>query len=51
MSEGSKGESQCRSYSNCYGGAPEQKKTRLRNRDAEKFWHETYTGDRVDKKS
>ena len=31
--------------------APEQKKTKLNNRDAEKFWPETYTADRVDKKS
>ena len=30
---------------------PEQKKTKLNNRDAEKFWPETYTADRVDKKS
>ena len=30
--------------------APEQKKTKLNNRDAEKFWPETYTADRVDKK-
>ena len=26
--------------------APEQKKTKLNNRDAEKFWPETYTADR-----
>ena len=31
--------------------APEQKKTKLNNRVAEKFWPETYTADRVDKKS
>ena len=31
--------------------APEQKKTKLNNRDAEKFCPETYTADRVDKKS
>ena len=31
--------------------APEQKKTKVNNRDAEKFWPETYTADRVDKKS
>ena len=31
--------------------APEQKKTKLNTRDAEKFWPETYTADRVDKKS
>ena len=31
--------------------APEQKKTKLNNRDAEKFWPETYTADWVDKKS
>ena len=31
--------------------APEQKKTELNNRDAEKFSPETYTGDRGDKKS
>ena len=31
--------------------APEQKKVKLNNRDAEKFWPETYTADRVDKKS
>ena len=31
--------------------APEQKKTKLNNRDAEKFWPETYTADRADKKS
>ena len=31
--------------------APEQKKTNLNNRNAEKFWPETYTADRVDKKS
>ena len=30
---------------------PEQKKVKLNNRDAEKFWPETYTADRVDKKS
>ena len=30
---------------------PEQKKTKLNNRDAERFWPETYTADRVDKKS
>ena len=30
---------------------PEQKKAELNNRDAEKFWPETYTADRVDKKS
>ena len=30
---------------------PEQKKAKLNNRDAEKFWSETYTADRVDKKS
>ena len=30
---------------------PEQKKAKLNNRDAEKFWPETYTADRVDKKS
>ena len=29
----------------------EQKKTKLNNRDAEKFWPETYTAYRVDKKS
>ena len=31
--------------------APEQKNTKLNNRDAEKFWPETYTAVRVDKKS
>ena len=31
--------------------APEQKKTKLINRDAEKFWPETYAADREDKKS
>ena len=31
--------------------ATEQKKAKLNNRDAEKFWPETYTADRVDKKS
>ena len=31
--------------------APEQKKAKLNNRDAEKFWPETYTADPVDKKS
>ena len=31
--------------------ATEQKKTKLNNRDAEKCWPETYTADRVDKKS
>ena len=31
--------------------APEQKKTTLIIRDAEKIWPETSTGDRVDKKS
>ena len=31
--------------------APEQKKTMLNSRDAEKFSRETYTADRVDKKS
>ena len=31
--------------------APEQQKDKLNNRDAEKFWPETYTADRVDKKS
>ena len=31
--------------------APAQKKTKLNNRDAEKFWPETCTADRVDKKS
>ena len=31
--------------------APEQKKTKLNNRDGEKFWPETSTADRVDKKS
>ena len=30
---------------------PEQKKAKLNNPDAEKFWSETYTADRVDKKS
>ena len=30
---------------------PEQKKVKLKSRDAEKFWPETYTADRVDKKS
>ena len=30
--------------------APEQKKTKLNNRDAEKLWTETYTVDLVDKK-
>ena len=30
---------------------PDQKKVKLNNRDAEKFWPETYTADRVDKKS
>ena len=30
---------------------PEQKKIKLNNRDAEKLWPETYTADRVDKKS
>ena len=30
---------------------PEQKKAKLNNRDAEKFWPETYTADRVDKKT
>ena len=29
----------------------EQKKIKLNNRHAEKFWPETYTADRVDKKS
>ena len=29
----------------------EQKKAKLNTRDAEKFWPETYTADRVDKKS
>ena len=27
---------------------PEQKKTKLSNRDAKKFWPDTYTEDRVD---
>ena len=31
--------------------APEQKKTKLNNRDTENFWPETYTADQVDKKS
>ena len=31
--------------------APERNKTKLNNRDAEKFWPETYTAYRVDKKS
>ena len=31
--------------------APEQKKAKLNSRDAEKFWPETYTAHRVDKKS
>ena len=30
---------------------PEQKKVKLNTGDAEKFWPETYTADRVDKKS
>ena len=30
---------------------PEQKKAKLNNREAEKFWLETYTADQVDKKS
>ena len=30
---------------------PEQKRIKLNNRDAEKFWPETYTANRVDKKS
>ena len=30
---------------------PEQRKVKLNNRDAEKFWPEPYTTDRVDKKS
>ena len=30
---------------------PEQEKIKLNNRDAEKFWPETHTADRVDKKS
>ena len=30
---------------------PEQKKIKLNNRDAEKFWPWTYTADSVDKKS
>ena len=30
---------------------PEQKNIKLNNRDAEKFWPETHTADRVDKKS
>ena len=30
---------------------PEQKKIKLNTLDAEKFWPETYTADRVDKKS
>ena len=30
---------------------PDQKKVKLDNRDAEKFWPETYTADRVDKKN
>ena len=30
---------------------PNQKKVKLDNRDAEKFWPETYTADRVDEKS
>ena len=30
---------------------PEQRKVKLNSRDAEKFWPETYTADRVDKKS
>ena len=30
---------------------PDQKKVKVSNRDAEKFWPETYTADRVDKKS
>ena len=29
----------------------EQRKIKLNNRDAEKFWPETYTAERVDKKS
>ena len=35
----------------CMVKIPEQKKIKLNNRDAEKFWLETYTADRVDKKS
>ena len=31
--------------------APEQKKAKLNGRGAEKFWPETYTADRADKKS
>ena len=31
--------------------APEQKKAKLNNRDAEKFWTETYKTNRLDKKS
>ena len=30
---------------------PEQKKIKLNSRDAEKFWPETHTADRMDKKS
>ena len=30
---------------------PEQRKVKPNNRDAEKFWPETYTADHVDKKS
>ena len=30
---------------------PEKRKFKLSNRDAEKFWPQTYTADRVDKKS
>ena len=30
---------------------PERKKAKLINRDAEKFWPETYTADRVDMKN
>ena len=30
---------------------PQSKRTKLNNRDTEKFWPETYTSDRVDRKS
>ena len=34
-----------------WSSPPEQKKIKLSERDAEKFWPQAYTGDRVDKKS
>ena len=37
-------------HGQAWSKAPEQKKAKL-NRDAEKFWPETYTADRADKKS